>query len=132
MSRHLRKKLIDSVLVDTAQTVVYKLASSTYMVFNLIIQSTHDPISKYSAVDIATSNALQLIKLGMVCFFRAVDRHAVVVHSKDYGEQVASGNLTNNKEHDDVFERANPSNSAIGEKYPMDNQKDALTPGQEL
>jgi len=102
------------------------------MVFNLIIQSTHDPISKYSAVDIATSDALQLIKLGMACFFRAVNRHAVVVHSKDYGEQVASGNLANNKEHGDVSERANPSNSAIGEEYPMDNQKDALTPGQEL
>jgi len=102
------------------------------MVLNLIIQSTHEPIAKYSAVDIATSDTLQFIKLGMVCFFGAVNRHAIMVHSKDDGEQVTSSDLANNKEHGDVSDRADPGNSAVSEKDPMNNQKDALTPGQEL
>lgn len=115
--KHGRKTISTNVIADSTATK----AGNTHMMLNLVVETSAEPVSKKTVLNITASDNLNLEKLHLFSLFLADDRHTAVVKGEYKSKSVASGGLANNKEENSVKRRVDPEVGDGTKHSPVNN-----------
>lgn len=123
VSWHARKNLQEHTSINIHFSLLF---NKTYVVFNLIVQSTHKPVADRTKRHITTGNNLNFEELHGFSLLLANNRHTIMVEGEDKSKQVACGGLADEEEQDHAWNGIDPGNGHVGKDNPVQSKTDSF------
>lgn len=89
---------------------------------NLVVETTAEPVTNKTVLNITASNNLNLKELHFLSLFFADDRHTAVIKGENKSKSVTCGGLAHDEEESPVNSAINPEIGDCTEDGPVNNE----------